>query len=226
VGRMPDLALEQIAQVEQSLEHNCQVLAFHQDHRGTSTAHCSQAVLRETIERDEEAELDQFGDREVAVKLGPQGIVGDVGIPDDCACIGERRLLPGAEFFRVGEVQQLVVLLFGEALPSSLDGALDASIFAIDGFGHINPAQFLERVIHDAVAKRQFPCLGEGPEYIRVVRPDRLALGPGRPFATAPLQLLKHRGIGDRRRIGVGDALFGHRTLLAIGSSRSKRSNS
>ena len=98
-------------------------------------------------ERDEEPEFDQFGDCEVLVELLPEGVVGDLRIPDDGARVGKGGLLTGAEFLRFGEVQQFIVFLFGEPLPSSLDGALDPSVFAIDGFGDVDPAEFLDTVV-------------------------------------------------------------------------------
>ena len=95
-------------------------------------------ALLSQCESDEEAELDQLRNGEVLVEPFPEGVVGDLGIPNDGAGVGQRRLLARAELLRVGEVQQLVVFLLGESFPSSLDGALDASIFAVDGFGDVN----------------------------------------------------------------------------------------
>ncbi len=97
--------------------------------------------------RDEEAEFDQLGDCEVAVEPLPEGVVGDLRIPDDGAGVGKRGLLARAELVRAGEVQQLVVFLLGESLPSSLDGALHPSVFALDGFGDVDPAEFLDTVV-------------------------------------------------------------------------------
>jgi hypothetical protein len=74
------------------------------------------------------------------VQAPPKRIVGDVGIPGDGTRISERDLFAFRKFVRVREVEQVVVLRFRESLPSSLDGSLDASIFAIDGPGDINPA--------------------------------------------------------------------------------------
>ena len=85
-------------------------------------------------ERDEEAEFDQFRDREVPVQPLPEGVVRDLGIPDDGAGVGQGDLLALGEPVGVGEVQQFIVLLFGESLPSSLDGSLDPSVFALDRF--------------------------------------------------------------------------------------------
>ena len=109
--------------------------------------------------RDEEPEFDQFGDGEKVVEPLPKRLVGDLGIPEDGACVGKRGLLAGVELIRVVEAQQLVVFLFGESLPPSLDGALYPSVFARDGFGDIDSTEFLDAVIKDAVAKCQVPRL-------------------------------------------------------------------
>ena len=154
-------------------------------------------------ERDEEPELDELGNCEVLVEPLPESVVGDLRIPDDGARVGQRGLLARGEPVRVGEVEQLVVLLFGESLPSGLDGALDPSVFALDGFGDVDPAEFLDAVVKDAVAKCQIPRLREGPNDAGVVCADRLALGPGRPLAPGLVQLAQDFGIGHRRWIDV-----------------------
>ena len=110
-------------------------------------------------ERDKEPELDQLGNGEVLVEPLPERGVGDVGIPDDRARVGQRRLLAGAERVRVGEAQQLVVFRFGQPFPSPLDGALDASVVALDGLGDVDPAELLDGVVQHAVAERQVPRL-------------------------------------------------------------------
>ena len=43
--------------------------------------------------RDEESKLDQLGLAEMRVEAGPQVVVGKVGVPDDRAGPGQRRLL-------------------------------------------------------------------------------------------------------------------------------------
>ncbi len=45
----------------------------------------------------------------------PEGVVGDRGVPDDGAGVGQRRLLALAELLGVLEVQQLGVLRLGDA---------------------------------------------------------------------------------------------------------------
>ena len=105
-------------------------------------------------QRDEEAELHQFGHREVAVQLIPQRVVRDAGVPNDGAGIGQGRPLARCEAVGFVEVEEFIVLGFGEPLPSSLDGPLDPSVFAVDRFGNVDPAELFERVVQNAVAER------------------------------------------------------------------------
>lgn len=93
---------------------------------------------------NEEPQLDQFRFCEVPVQLFPQLVIGDVGIPQNGAGVPQRRLFPVGEPVRVFEAEQLVVIGFGESLPSSLDGPLDSSVVAVDGFGNIHSAQLFE----------------------------------------------------------------------------------
>ena len=116
------------------------------------------ALLSER-ERDEEAELDELRHREVLVQLRPQRVVCDVGIPDDRAGIGERRFLALAETRRALELEQIVVLLLGQSFPSSLDGALNPSILAVDRLRNVDAAELLHLVIAHAVAEREIPGL-------------------------------------------------------------------
>ena len=150
-------------------------------------------------EGDEEPELDELGHGEVLVEPLPERGVSDLRIPNDGARVGERDLLASAELVGVGEAQQLVVLLFGEPFPSPLDGALDASVVALDGFRDVDAAELLDGVVEDAMAKRLVPRLRERVDDGRVVRADRLALGPRRSFATRQLQVAEDVRISDRR---------------------------
>ena len=87
------------------------------------------------------------------VQFLPQRVVGDVGVPRDGASVSERDFFSLGELVRIGEIEQLVIFCFRESLPSSLDGALHASIFALNRLGDVNPAKLLQRVIRDSVAK-------------------------------------------------------------------------
>ena len=112
-------------------------------------------------ETDEKTELDQLGNGEVLMKFFPERVVSDVGIPSDGAGVSQRNFFSFGELVRVGEVQELVVLLFGEAFPSALDGALDPSVVAVDRLRDVDAAQLLHRVVEDAVPERQVPRLRE-----------------------------------------------------------------
>ena len=97
-------------------------------------------TLLAECQSDEKAELDELWDGEVPVQLLPERIVRDVGVPRDRARVSERDFFPLRELFRIGEVEKLVIFLFRESLPSSLDGALHASILALDRFGNVYAA--------------------------------------------------------------------------------------
>src|SRR5206468_11329670 len=164
-------------------------------------------------ERDEEAELDQLGVREVLVQLRPQRLVRDLRVPDDRARVGEGHLLTLGEFRRIGEEQEIVVFLFRQPFPSGLDGALYPSVLALDGLGDVDAAELFDGMIADALPERQLPGLRERADHTRVVGADRLALRPGRPFATRALQIAQDLRVGDRRRVDIGN--MGHRALLS-----------
>lgn len=115
---------------------------------------CFDPALLTERQRYEKPELDELGNREVAVQLLPEGLIGNIGIPDDRAGVSERHFLPLGEFIRALKIEELIVILFRQSLPSSLDGSLHASIFAVDGFRHVDPAHFLEFMIDSAVPKR------------------------------------------------------------------------
>jgi hypothetical protein len=110
-------------------------------------------------ERDEEPQLDQLGHAEVRVELLPERVVRYFGIPDDRAGVRQRNLFTLAELRRSGELEQIVVLIFTEAFPSSLDGALDPSVFAVDRLRYVDATQLLDTMVTDAVPKSEIPRL-------------------------------------------------------------------
>jgi hypothetical protein len=69
------------------------------------------ALLAES-KRYEETQLDQLFFAEMLVKLGPQPVVGQLGIPDDGTRPHQGRLLPPRELVGALELEQLEVLLF------------------------------------------------------------------------------------------------------------------
>lgn len=149
------------------------------------------------------------------VKLRPERVVGDLSVPDDGAGVREGSFLPFRELVRLGEIQQLVVLRFGESLPSGPDGALDPSVLALNRFRYVDAAEFFKTVVQDAVAEGQLPGLRKRPDDTRVVRPDRLALGSRRPLDAGTLQVAKNFWICDGGRIRIRD--FWHRSTPHAG---------
>lgn len=83
----------------------------------------------------------------------PQRVVRDIGVPDDRACVSKRCLLLFAKFVGTLKIKKLVILGFGESLPPTLDGSLNASILAVDRFGNIDAAHLLDLVLQDTVSK-------------------------------------------------------------------------
>ncbi len=128
-------------------------------------------------QRDEEPEFDEFGFCEVGVEVGPQGLVGDGRVPDDCARVAQRGLLPLCVSIRRLELEEVVVVGFGEPLPSSLDGPLDASVVAGDRLRDVDPTELLDLMVEHPVDEGVSPRVGERMEYCGNVRSDRLALG-------------------------------------------------
>ncbi|MGI8827948.1 MAG: hypothetical protein ACR2JC_20420 [Chloroflexota bacterium] len=78
----------------------------------TDTQGFDPALLSEG-ECHERTQLYQLGLGEMPVQLLPQRVVGNTGVPDDGAGIGQCYLLLVAKAFRILKVQQLVVLVFG-----------------------------------------------------------------------------------------------------------------
>ena len=170
-------------------------------------------------QRDEEPELDELRNREVLVKLRPQGIVGDVGIPDDRARIRKRDFLAFAEAGGFFELQQIVVLLFGESFPSSLDGALDPSVLAVDRLRNVDAAELLDAVIADAMAEGKVPRLRERADDARHVGTNRLALRARCAFPAGKLEVTGDLRIADAGGVDVRN--MGHTTLQVMAARAS-----
>src|SRR5262249_55731146 len=130
-------------------------------------------------------------------------------VPDDRARVGQRHLLALGEPRRLREMQKIVVFFFREALPSRLDGALHASVFALDRLRDVDAAELLDRVVADALAKRELPGLREGADHIRVVGTNRLALGARSPLTSRALEIAADLRVRYARRIDVGNVRHG-----------------
>ena len=85
-------------------------------------------------QRDEKSQLDKLRNGKMAVQFFPKRGVGDIRVPDNRAGVSQRDFLALGVFFRSLEIEQIVVARFGKPLPSSLDGALHASILAVYRF--------------------------------------------------------------------------------------------
>ena len=153
-----------------------------------------------------EAEFHELRNSEVLVQPSPQGVVGNIGIPDDRARVGQRGFLALGKPGRGLKLEKVIVLLFAKSLPSSLDGALDPSIFTVDGLGNVDAAELLDVVIADAISERQVPSLRKRTNYVRHVGANRLAFGTRRAFLARELEIACNAWIGDRRRVDVGNA--------------------
>src|SRR4030095_7862967 len=143
------------------------------------------------------------------MQFGPERVIGDVGIPGDSAGVSQRDFFPLGELVRVGEVEQFVILLFGETLPSSLDGALHASIFALDRFRDVDPAELFESVVDDTVAKSELPSLREGADDVGHMGAYRLAFRTRRALAAGAFEIAFDFRIGDFIRIDVRNSRHG-----------------
>ena len=89
-------------------------------------------ALLTQCQRDEKPQLHKLGIGEMLVQLSPQSVVGNVGIPDDRAGVSQRDFFALAETRRALEFEEIVVLLFAQSFPPSLDGSLDPSVLAVD----------------------------------------------------------------------------------------------
>ena len=166
--------------------------------------------------RDEETELDKLGNCEMAVQFLPKRFVGNARVPDNRAGVGQRYFLALGKFLGILKIEKLIVLVFRQPLPSSLDGALYASILAIDRLGHVDAAHFLEFVIDDAFTEGEIPRLGESSNHVRVVSADCLALGPRRALPARMFEVTVNLGIHhffriDVRKMGHDDLLCGEK---------------
>jgi len=73
---------------------------------------CLDPALLTERQRYEKPELDELGNREVAVQLLPEGLIGNIGIPDDRTGIRERHFLPLGELIRALKIEELIVIVF------------------------------------------------------------------------------------------------------------------
>src|SRR6266581_6505676 len=160
-------------------------------------------------ERDEAAQLDQLGFAEMPVEAFPERIIG-VQVPGDCLGVRERRFLALVVIAGLLEVQQVLdVILHDGAARGRLDRALIAAVFALNGARYVEPAQFLDGVITNAVPEDVAPGVGKGPEAFGHMRTYRGALGPRRALSLAAFHFLAHLRVHVLQR-NVADSLLCH----------------
>src|SRR5579883_1829463 len=80
---------------------------------------------------NEEAQLDQLGLAELAVQLGPEGVVGQGRVVRDGFGPGERGLLARAITVGLAEAGQIGQRILGDALLFGPNRALHASVVAV-----------------------------------------------------------------------------------------------
>lgn len=108
---------------------------------------------------DEEAQFDELWVGEVLVQALPKRVVGQLGVPDDRGCVGQRCLFALGEFVGVLEVEQFGVLRLRDAFRSRPDRSLYPSVLALNGLRDVHAAEFLDLVVEHALTKCGLPGL-------------------------------------------------------------------
>jgi hypothetical protein len=157
-------------------------------------------------EADEETELDQLRVGKVCVQLLPESFVGDGGVPDDGAGVGEGDLLALGELVGFLKMQQTGVLCLRNAPRSRPDRPLYPSILAFNGLGDVDAAELLDGVVEYAGAEGGSPGLGEGAQDRRHMRAYSLALRPGSAMQARIFQVAEDLKVSDRRQVGILDS--------------------
>src|SRR5258707_12473410 len=153
----------------------------------------------------------------------PERIIG-VQVPGDCLGICKRRLLALVVVAGLLEVQQVLDVIFHDGAASgSLDRALIAAVFTLNGARYVEPAQLLDGVIAHAVLEDVAPGVGKGPEAFGNVRTNRGAFRPGRTFPLAAFHLRAHLRIHLLQR-NVADSLPCHGMSSPTAFGRSLKS--
>ena len=107
-----------------------------------------------------QAELDDLRFAEMLLQPLPQRIVSGE-IPGDGFSISQRRFLTLIVALGFFKIEQVHVVRLGEALLGGFDRALIAAIFAFHRMRDIDAAEFLDRMVHDAVAEHGVPGIGK-----------------------------------------------------------------
>src|SRR4029079_9382801 len=101
------------------------------------------------------------------------------------------------------KVQKLVIFVFGEALPSSLDGALHASILALNRLRNVDATELSQSMIDNTVAQCELPGLRKSTDRIRHVSTHGLTFRSGSALAASAFEISSDFRIADRLKIDI-----------------------
>src|SRR5712692_9994120 len=117
----------------------------------------AQPALLAHGQRDEKADLDQFGLAEMLVQPLPELVVRRQ-VPGDRLRIGERRLLSLIVTARTFEIDQIAIVVLDDAGLGGLHRALVAAELAQHRARDIDAAELLDRMVGDAVLEHVAPA--------------------------------------------------------------------
>ena len=109
---------------------------------------------------DKAAKLDQFRLREVLVEPLPKRVIS-INVPGDRLGVRKRRFLPFILTRRLLKIEQVVILRLFEAGLGGFERALVAAVLAVNRSRNIDPAEFFDAMIADAVLEYVVPGIGE-----------------------------------------------------------------
>jgi hypothetical protein len=153
-------------------------------------------------ETDEEAEFDELGLSEVGVEHVPLGVV-EIGAPGDGLGETECGFLAIVVASRLFEVEEILDVIFHENGAERFGRALIAAVGAVDGFGNVETAEFLDGVIANTVDEGIAPGVGERPEDGRNVGTNGVAFWARSAFAAGAIEFGEHGRIGDFGDVSV-----------------------
>ena len=104
------------------------------------------------------------------------------------------RLLAVVVARRFLEVQEVLIIVFNQALFAPFHRTLVAAIFAQDRPRDVDAAELLDIVIGNAIAKASLPCIGKGPERRWNMGADCLAFRPRGAELRASFEFRDHIG--------------------------------
>src|SRR5204863_8194350 len=117
--------------------------------------------------------------------------------------------------------EKVAVVVLHEALLPRTEGALRASVLALDRLRHVDAAQLLERMLDEAVPEDAVPRVRERLRDGGYVGTDRLRLGPRRAVAPREVEVVAQLVVGHVLGSHVADARHG--PSVSIGGINSRR---